>query len=208
MAGLANGRNAAQEKQLGASSALPQSRQDVVDDENEAGGRSQPLGGLVRVKTAGESGRRGIHPLHFFKIIWHSSSKISRAVNVLWPFVPAALAVYYTNVGSAALRFSLAYIAMVPCANLIGFSGAELARKMPHMLGVLTETTCVQGHCSPMSAHVQDTNGVTALVLSSKSSSFSSFSSVIDKMARTRKPETQKTRTSSTSSELPFWVLS
>ncbi|KAI1168270.1 hypothetical protein F5B18DRAFT_597751 [Nemania serpens] len=141
MAGLANGRNAAQEKQLGASSALPQSRQDVVDDENEAGGRSQPLGGLVRVKTAGESGRRGIHPLHFFKIIWHSSSKISRAVNVLWPFVPAALAVYYTNVGSAALRFSLAYIAMVPCANLIGFSGAELARKMPHMLGVLTETT-------------------------------------------------------------------
>lgn len=55
--------------------------------------------------------------------------------------MPAALAVYYTNTGSAALRFSLAYIAMVPCANLIGFSGAELARKMPHMLGVLTETT-------------------------------------------------------------------
>ncbi|KAI1192200.1 hypothetical protein F5B17DRAFT_379795 [Nemania serpens] len=141
MAGLANGGDAVQEKHPRVSPALPQARQDIVDDENEAGRHNQPLGGFVRIKTAGESGRRGIHPLHFFKIIWESSSKVSRAVNILWPFVPAALAVYYTNTGSAALRFSLSYIAMVPCANLIGFSGAELARKMPHMLGVLTETT-------------------------------------------------------------------
>lgn len=30
---------------------------------------------------------------------------------------------------------------MVPCANLIGFAGQELARKLPHVLGVLTEIT-------------------------------------------------------------------
>ncbi|KAI1108070.1 hypothetical protein F5Y14DRAFT_118017 [Nemania sp. NC0429] len=141
MAGTENGGNAALEKHASASPALPQARQDIVDDEHEADRHGQMLAGGIRVKTAGESGRRGIHPLHFFRIIWMSSSKISRAVNILWPFVPAALAVYYTNVGSPALRFSLSYIAMVPCANLIGFSGAELARKMPHMLGVLTETT-------------------------------------------------------------------
>jgi Ca2+:H+ antiporter len=150
MAGSGNG-DVPQEKHTGVSlqtsrdPALPHSRQDVVDDRMEAGGEGQRSGGLFRVKSAGESGRRGLHPLQFIKIIWESSSSISRAVNILWPFVPAALAVYYTGAGSPALRFSLSYIAMVPCANLIGFSGAELARKMPHMLGVLTETTCVHG---------------------------------------------------------------
>lgn len=30
---------------------------------------------------------------------------------------------------------------MVPCANLVGFAGQELARKLPHVIGVLTEIT-------------------------------------------------------------------
>lgn len=37
--------------------------------------------------------------------------------------------------------FVLNYIAMVPCANLIGFAGQELARKLPKVFGVLLETT-------------------------------------------------------------------
>ncbi|KAI0394343.1 hypothetical protein F5Y17DRAFT_457981 [Xylariaceae sp. FL0594] len=138
--------HAGQEKQMRTSQgsrdpALPHSRHDL-DGHAEAG--SVPPGGvrgLLRVKSAGESGRRGFHPLHFFKIVWASSSYLSRAVNILWPFVPAALAVYYTGKGSPTLRFALSYIAMVPCANLIGFAGQELARKLPHMLGVLLETT-------------------------------------------------------------------
>ncbi|KAI0441755.1 hypothetical protein F4803DRAFT_404650 [Xylaria telfairii] len=147
MAGPGSGVDAAQEKparvslQTSRDPALPHSRQDVAHDDSEAGGDRQRPGGLFRVKSAGESGRRGLHPLLLVKIIWESSSSISRAVNVLWPFVPAALAVYYTETGPSTLRFALAYIAMVPCANLIGFAGSELARKMPHMLGVLTETT-------------------------------------------------------------------
>lgn len=44
----------------------------------------------------GESGRSGFHPLKFLMIIFRSASKISMAVNVLWPFVPAAIAVVYT----------------------------------------------------------------------------------------------------------------
>lgn len=39
------------------------------------------------------------------------------------------------------LVFTLAYIAMVPCANLIGFAGQEFARKVPHVAGVLAEVT-------------------------------------------------------------------
>jgi Ca2+:H+ antiporter len=150
MGGLESGVNAGHEKPTRTSfqgsrdPALPHARQDIPDDNvNGTAAEGQQPGGLVRIKSAGESGRRGFHPLHFIKIIWASSSRLSRAVNILWPFVPAALAVYYTNTGSPTLRFALSYVAMVPCANLIGFAGQELARKMPHMLGVLTETTCV-----------------------------------------------------------------
>lgn len=41
------------------------------------------------------------------------------------------------------LIFILSYISMVPCANLVGFAGQEFARKVPHVLGVLVETTLV-----------------------------------------------------------------
>ncbi|KAK8051034.1 Ca2+/H+ antiporter [Apiospora rasikravindrae] len=103
--------------------------------------RKDGLRGKIPVRSEGESGRTGIHPLHFFRIIWRSTSWLSRAVNVLWPVVPAAIAVYFAVPESHLLKFILAYIAIVPCANLVGFAGQELARKMPHMLGVLTETT-------------------------------------------------------------------
>jgi Ca2+:H+ antiporter len=89
----------------------------------------------------GESGRKGIHPLHFFSIIWRSSSGASRAVNVLWPVVPAAIAMRYARKDQNLAIFILSYIAMVPCANLIGFAGQELARKLPKVFGVLLETT-------------------------------------------------------------------
>ena len=89
----------------------------------------------------GESGRKGIHPSHFFKICWSSTSDASRAVNLLWPVVPAAIAVRYARSDMALAIFILNYIAMVPCANLIGFAGQELARKLPKVFGILLETT-------------------------------------------------------------------
>jgi hypothetical protein len=97
--------------------------------------------GVVRVRAAGESGRRGLHPWHFVRIAYRSSSTMSSYVNFLWPVVPAAIACRYALPDSHLLDFVLAYIAMVPCANLIGFAGQELARKVPHVIGVLVETT-------------------------------------------------------------------
>lgn len=49
--------------------------------------------------------------------------------------------------------FALAYIAMIPCANLIGFAGQELSRKLPHVWGVLIEITYVYPK-SQLSGHV------------------------------------------------------
>ncbi|EHK20248.1 Ca2+ transporter [Trichoderma virens Gv29-8] len=96
---------------------------------------------LFKIKESGESGRGGIHPWHFLRICFRSSCKASAAVNVLWPVVPVALAVRYTLPDNHTLIFILSYIAMAPCANLIGFAGQEFARKVPHVFGVLIETT-------------------------------------------------------------------
>lgn len=96
-----------------------------------------------RPRAEGESGRSGLHVTHFLRIAFRSSSKVSCMVNVLWPFVPAAIACRYAlgdSPTSNLISFIMAYIAMVPCANLIGFAGQELSRKVPHVVGVLTET--------------------------------------------------------------------
>jgi Ca2+:H+ antiporter len=82
-----------------------------------------------------------LHPLHFFKICWRSTSDASRAVNLLWPVVPAAIALQYARKDLHLAIFILNYIAMVPCANLIGFAGQELSRKLPKVFGILIETT-------------------------------------------------------------------
>jgi Ca2+:H+ antiporter len=62
-------------------------------------------------------------------------------VNVLWPFVPAAIALHFARPDLHVWIFVLNYVAMVPTANLLGFAGGELARKLSKVLGVLTETT-------------------------------------------------------------------
>jgi Ca2+:H+ antiporter len=59
---------------------------------------------------------------------------------LLWPFVPAAVALHFARPDLHVWIFAINYIAMVPAANLIGFAGQELARKMPKVSGILVET--------------------------------------------------------------------
>jgi len=59
---------------------------------------------------------------------------------VLWPFVPAAIALHFARPDLHTWIFAISYIAMVPAANLIGFAGQELARKMRKVAGILIET--------------------------------------------------------------------
>lgn len=83
----------------------------------------------------GESGRRGIHPWHFLRIGFRSTSTASMICNALWPFVPAAIALHFARPDLHVWIFALNYIAMVPSANLLGFAGQELARKLPKVFG-------------------------------------------------------------------------
>ena len=100
---------------------------------------------LYRITTGiqpeGESGRSGVHPYLLARICARSSSRASSYVNVLWPFVPAAIITTYSRPDLHIPIFILNYVAMVPCANLIGFAGQELARKLHKVIGILLETT-------------------------------------------------------------------
>ena len=83
----------------------------------------------------GESGRKWVHPWHFIRVCARSSSNASAMVNVLWPFVPVAIAIKYARPDLPLWIFILNYVAMVPSANLVGFAGQELARKLPKVMG-------------------------------------------------------------------------
>ena len=93
------------------------------------------------IRPEGESGRGGVHPWHFARICFRSSCDASCIVNILWPIVPVAIALTYARTDLHLVVFILNYIGMVPCANLVGFAGQELARKLPRVVGILLETT-------------------------------------------------------------------
>ena len=111
------------------------------------------------IEPEGESGRSGVHPWKFLQICFRSNSLISKWVNVLWPVVPVAIALvsfqsfdgaesttanhaqHFARPDMHLAIFVTNYIAMVPAANMVGFTGSELARKLPKVLGVIAETT-------------------------------------------------------------------
>ena len=86
----------------------------------------------------GESGRKGLNPLHFLRICFRSSCSASKWVNILWPVVPAAIAIHFARPELHVAIFVLNYIAMAPAANLLGFAGQELARKLPKVFGTFS----------------------------------------------------------------------
>lgn len=92
------------------------------------------------INPEGESGRSGIHPFHFFRIAGRSATRVNMILNILWPFVPAAMALYWARPEMHVAIFACSYIGMVPAASLLGFAGQEFARKLPRVAGILIET--------------------------------------------------------------------
>jgi Ca2+:H+ antiporter len=97
------------------------------------------------IEPDGESGRSWFNPVKFARICFRSSCKASMITNILWPFTIAAMVLHFhfrhTSNNIELWIFIAAYIGMVPAANLVGFAGQELARKLPKVLGVILETT-------------------------------------------------------------------
>lgn len=95
----------------------------------------------------GESGRRWLNPWIFLMVCWRSSSRTSMLTNSLWPFTVAAMVLHFYDNDNQLWIFVTAYVGMVPAANLVGFAGHQLARKLPTTFGVLVETaigSCVE----------------------------------------------------------------
>ncbi|KAI4180969.1 MAG: hypothetical protein LQ346_006881 [Caloplaca aetnensis] len=113
---------------------------DTSDGSNE---NTALLPSFLRGEVAheGESGRHGFHARHFFSVTYKSSNVVSRYVNFLWPFVPLAIIFRYALSNHPLLIFGMAYVGMIPSANLLGFAGQEFAKKMPKVAGTLIETT-------------------------------------------------------------------
>lgn len=93
------------------------------------------------IQPAGESGRRWVNPWHMLRICFRSSCTASKWTNILWPFTIAAMVMHFNFDDNHLWVFICSYIGMVPAANLVGFAGQELARKMPLVIGVILETT-------------------------------------------------------------------
>ncbi|KAK0324108.1 hypothetical protein LTR82_004544 [Friedmanniomyces endolithicus] len=110
---------------------------------NDAGQQINHLGHVVTryVHPDGESGRKYFHPWHFLRICFRSTSTASKLTNLLWPFTIAAMIMHFAFPEHHLWVFITCYLGMVPAANLVGFAGQELARKIPKVAGVILETT-------------------------------------------------------------------
>ena len=110
---------------------------------NTAGQQVNHAGFVVSrwVQPDGESGRSYFHPWHFLRICWRSTSTASKWTNLLWPFTIAAMILHFRYPHHQLWVFITSYIGMVPAANLVGFAGQELARKLRKVAGVMLETT-------------------------------------------------------------------
>ncbi|KAJ5122878.1 hypothetical protein N7526_009815 [Penicillium atrosanguineum] len=76
------------------------------------------------------SSRKKTHPHRYVLGLFRVDSAGESGLNILWPFVPAAIVMHFARPDLHVWVFALNYIAMVPSANLLGFA----------VLGVLLET--------------------------------------------------------------------
>lgn len=86
-------------------------------------------------------GRRGCNPFRALVIVLKSSSTLGACTNILLPFVPIGLVLHWLKHDWHLWIFITNYLAMIPMANLLAFSSAQFARKLPRVLGVIIQLT-------------------------------------------------------------------
>ncbi|KAK6543669.1 hypothetical protein TWF694_000407 [Orbilia ellipsospora] len=112
--------------------------------------RDSTFAGLSSEEAAEKHERKlaqGVPPKHHrfdpFKaarITMKSTSKISAWSNILFPTIPAGIALWYTQRDEHPLAvFILNFLAMIPAGNLLSFASGELQAKLPKTLGASLE---------------------------------------------------------------------
>ncbi|KAF3912779.1 hypothetical protein ABW20_dc0108344 [Dactylellina cionopaga] len=113
-------------------------------------GHDETFGGLSPEEAAEKHEERlakGVPPKHHrfnpvkaAKITVKSTSKLSSWSNILFPAIPAGIAMWYTSRDKYPLAvFILNFVAMIPAGNLLAFASGELQAKMPKTLGATLE---------------------------------------------------------------------
>lgn len=96
--------------QASESNEAQQQQQSILPTHNEKAPVRRKM--QFRVESAGESGRRGINLLQMLVVSFKSTCTLSMIVNILWPFVPAAIAIHFARPESHVWVFTLNYIGM------------------------------------------------------------------------------------------------
>ncbi|KAL7270225.1 hypothetical protein RUND412_007075 [Rhizina undulata] len=125
-----------------AQSSRSRERRDTTDPDREerARRRKQRHQRRENPEPSAEPVRRGFHPGKALVIALKSSCTLASYTNILLPFVPVGLILHWLEPGWHVRIFTVNFLAMIPMANLLAFSGQELARKMPRVIGMVTET--------------------------------------------------------------------
>ncbi|KAK6350118.1 hypothetical protein TWF696_006365 [Orbilia brochopaga] len=76
------------------------------------------------------------HPIKAIAITLRSTSRLSSYCHILFPTIPAGIALWYTSRKTYPLAtFIFNFVAMVPAGNLLAFASGELHHQMPHTIG-------------------------------------------------------------------------
>lgn len=89
--------------------------------------------------------RRGCNPFRALIIALKSSSTLGACTNVLIPFVPLGLVLHWLKPEWHLPIFLTNYLAMIPMANLLAFSSAQFARRLPRVLSVIIQLSVAAG---------------------------------------------------------------
>ncbi|KAJ6261930.1 Vacuolar calcium ion transporter [Drechslerella dactyloides] len=76
------------------------------------------------------------NPIKAIGITLRSTSRLTSYCNILFPTIPAGIALWYTSRKEYPLAtFIFNFVAMVPAGNLLAFASGELHHQMPHTIG-------------------------------------------------------------------------
>ncbi|KAI8824305.1 Sodium/calcium exchanger protein-domain-containing protein [Fimicolochytrium jonesii] len=80
------------------------------------------------------------HPVQAARIIYRSTSTMSRLANLLWPLAPIGIILRFVRPEWHIAIFVVNYLGMIPSGNWLAFASLEINEKLPNIVGATFET--------------------------------------------------------------------